>query len=144
MWTGYLMNLHTVFGEYVDTALWSSSCNGTATQAHADAANCRGEDCDTSLDSLGFTIDDLAPEAHSAMWDDVQAFVNSSTEERPEIFEGLTDGHIGHNLWLTRNGHGAGFWDAGIGERGDWLTAMAKPFGESSLYVNGDGKVEVQ
>ena len=37
----------------------------------------------------------------------------------------------GHDFWLTRNGHGAGFWD------GDWqepaaaaLTAAAHAFGE--------------
>ena len=48
----------------------------------------------------------------------------------------------GHDFWLTRNGHGAGFWD------GDWkepaasvLTAAAKKFGELDLYVGDDGKL---
>lgn len=67
----------------------------------------------------------------------------------------------GHDFWLTRNGHGAGFWDgdwreeyAQLGDRhpaigmvrqyatvGDYLTAMSKPYGSFDLYVGDDGKI---
>ena len=47
-----------------------------------------------------------------------------------------------HDFWLTRNGHGAGFWD------GDWpepmsdrLDEAAKAFGEFDLYMGDDGKI---
>jgi hypothetical protein len=50
-------------------------------------------------------------------------------------------GQGGHDFWLTRNGHGAGFWD------GDWpeevgkrLTEASKKYGEVYLYVQ-DGKI---
>jgi len=54
---------------------------------------------------------------------------------------------LGHDLWLTRNGHGVGFWD------GDWidcqykdygqdLTKMAEDLGTQDLYAQ-DGKVFV-
>ena len=29
---------------------------------------------------------------------------------------------VGHDFWLTSQGHGAGFWDRGLGELGDKLT----------------------
>lgn len=61
------------------------------------------------------------------------------------------DGHIGrgdaleragHDFYLTRNGHGAGFWDGDwtedIGER---LTRAAHTFGEFSLYIGDDGRI---
>jgi hypothetical protein len=54
----------------------------------------------------------------------------------------MEDDAIGHDFWLTRNGHGAGFWDRGLGELGDFLTKMSKPFGEATLYVSDDGEVE--
>jgi hypothetical protein len=45
--------------------------------------------------------------------------------------------YAGHDFWLTRNHHGAGFWD------GDWeqsagekLTALAESFGEFNLYTH--------
>ncbi len=42
---------------------------------------------------------------------------------------------IGHDFWLTRNGHGAGFWDRDLGEVGDKLTKIAESFGSVYLYV---------
>lgn len=46
----------------------------------------------------------------------------------------------GHDFWLTRNGHGAGFWD------GDWaepkaseLTDLSDTFGPCEIYQGDDG-----
>lgn len=48
----------------------------------------------------------------------------------------------GHDFWLTRNGHGAGFWDRGFKEEiGERLSETAREFGEVSLYITDDGKV---
>jgi hypothetical protein len=51
----------------------------------------------------------------------------------------------GHDFWLTRNGHGAGFWD------GDWdkaagqeLTDIAHNFGTLCPYVGDDGKIYLE
>lgn len=50
--------------------------------------------------------------------------------------------YAAHDFWLTRNAHGAGFWD------GDWeepaatlLTEAARSFGECDLYVGDDGLI---
>lgn len=40
----------------------------------------------------------------------------------------LDEEQIGHDLWLTMHGHGAGFWDRGLGKLGDDLTKAAKTF----------------
>ena len=54
------------------------------------------------------------------------------TDERNELF--------GHDFYLTREGHGAGFWDRGLGELGDYLTGIAKSYGSADmLYDNGEG-----
>lgn len=51
-------------------------------------------------------------------------------------------GRAGHDFWLTRCGHGAGFWD------GDWpepyakqLTDAAHAFGNVDLYVGDNGEI---
>lgn len=45
----------------------------------------------------------------------------------------------GHDFWLTRNGHGAGFWDRGYADEiGDGLTAAAKKFGEKNASIETD------
>lgn len=47
----------------------------------------------------------------------------------------------GHDLWLTRCGHGAGFWDRGLGTVGDRLTKASKVYGDCHVYVGDDGMV---
>jgi hypothetical protein len=46
-----------------------------------------------------------------------------------------------HDFWLTRNGHGAGFWDGDWPEVGDKLTEIAKSFGEVWAYLGDDGLI---
>lgn len=54
------------------------------------------------------------------------------------------DGHLGHDLWLTSNGHGAGFWDGDYPEPfATQLDDAAKKLGEHSLFVTDDGAVEI-
>lgn len=53
----------------------------------------------------------------------------------------------GHDFWLTRNGHGCGFWDGdweGAEYYGDILTAASKKFKELKPYVGDDGKIYLQ
>jgi len=65
-----------------------------------------------------------------------------STENFDDITEAkLTPDKVGHDLWLTRNGHGTGFWDRSLGDVGDRLTSAAEKLGESYLYVGDDGKL---
>ena len=55
----------------------------------------------------------------------------------------LTFDSAGHDFLLTRNGHGAGFWDRGLGEAGDKLTDMAHNYGTIGLDIGDNGQVYV-
>jgi len=48
--------------------------------------------------------------------------------------------NVGYDFCLTRNEHGAGFWD-GDWDKGDELTAIAQTFPPISLYLGDDGAV---
>lgn len=53
--------------------------------------------------------------------------------------EDYTWEHIGHDFWLTSQGHGAGFWDRGLGEVGDTLTDSVDGHSDIvGLYLNED------
>lgn len=56
---------------------------------------------------------------------------------------GRTLGHAGHDFWLTRNRHGAGFWGRGLPENlGRRLTEASHAYGEFTLYHGEhDGKI---
>ena len=49
----------------------------------------------------------------------------------------------GIDFWLTRNGHGTGFLDRGLGELGDTLTAACEAFGEVWVYLGDDSRVHI-
>ena len=55
---------------------------------------------------------------------------------------GEDSSRAGHDFFLTRNRHGAGFWDRNLGQVGDRLTTAAHVYGECYLYaadVDGRG-----
>lgn len=51
---------------------------------------------------------------------------------------------FGHDFFLTRNGHGAGFWDRGYGALGETLSELARAEGGKDLFFNDDtNEIEV-
>lgn len=86
---------------------------------------------------------DLAPEALARIIADCVSFAYSA---RPWFGDKATMEQIGHDFLLTRNGHGAGFWDRGTlypEGFGDILTGRAKAYGELTPYLGDDGRIYV-
>lgn len=48
----------------------------------------------------------------------------------------------GHDFLLTRNRHGAGFWDRGYGVVGRMLTDASRPYGSTSAYTHPVDELE--
>jgi hypothetical protein len=93
----------------------------------------------TTMDAEGnplddtYSTDDLTRKARAEMRRDCRNFIQHNLIDLQA--SGLSADRAGHDFWLTRNGHGAGFWDEGIGNIGDRLTAASKPYGSVDLYV---------
>lgn len=91
-----------------------------------------------------YDLDDslLTDEARAKMEADCRAFiVGNGLLLRDYIIAGRTASDAGHDFWLTRNGHGTGFWDRDLPDTlGDDLTEASKrrPFGETWLYAEWD------
>lgn len=115
------MNIDTITRHYAICALWSST----------------GEDQEPLDDTYG--VDDISPETMQAMREDVASFVESNRELLEQSEQ--SEEQIGHDFWLTRNHHGAGFWDRGLGAVGDALTKASHVYGSVDLYVGDDGQV---
>jgi hypothetical protein len=78
---------------------------------------------------------DIAPATVAALTGDLFDFIDA---EIADLID-LDASQVGHDFWLTRNHHGAGFWDRGLGEVGKRLTTAAQAFGEVTLYIGDDG-----
>lgn len=108
----------------------------------------------SSFETDEFTIDDINQELLAQMTADCSKFYNENRvsilyDGAPlanDLYDGTDDQRkaamAGHDFWLTRCGHGAGFWD------GDWpephaqqLTDASEAFGNVEPYAGDDGKV---
>lgn len=50
--------------------------------------------------------------------------------------DAMTPERLGIDFWLTRNRHGAGFWDRGLGAVGQRLTDAANAYGEAYVLFD--------
>jgi hypothetical protein len=101
---------------------------------------------DESNESGGYPLDknydadDLAPEARTLIDEDCKAFYEAHshlfTSENCFRNGCPVDVYAGHDFWLTRAGHGCGFWD------GDWRPGPDETLTEAS-YQAGERDVEV-
>lgn len=114
---------------YVVCALWSST----------DGEN-------ETLQGLGWGEGELAKRT-----DECAAFVSLALPLLLQYAEQATHSPeysrwelAGHDFWLTRNGHGVGFWDRGLDQLGDDLSALCG-YGTAcppvEPYVGDDGHV---
>jgi hypothetical protein len=114
--------------QLIETALWSSLALGSSSE-------------DSHFDSLGFTIYDLTPEAHARLMSECEQFCRKALAAGIPIHD-FEDWQ--HDFWLTRNGHGAGFWDGDYEKNiGQKLTDISHSFGEVYLYLNDENRIEV-
>ena len=98
-----------------------------------------------STDEEGEPFDDrdadLAQETLDALLADCGAFLGEIDDLGIPWRDEMDWAQLGSDLWLTRNSHGAGFWDRGLGDLGDALSEAAKRQGSRDLYVGDDGLI---
>lgn len=107
---------YIAFRAAVETLLWSELDDNDrpfdqaydSTDIHHDSLKCLKDDINDFIESNGLLIGEMNAE------------------------------QLGHDFILTRNGHGTGFWDRGLGERGDKLTIVSESYGTISLYIGDD------
>ena len=122
---------------YLEAALWSSNDESTPQGGEPIDRNYSVEDIDFA--SLARMLEDCAKFQASPEW---QVALDAGVDAYPGAGRYSIEEQGGHDFWLTRNGHGAGFWDGDWEEpHGDALDKLSKRFGEVDLYVGDDGKI---
>lgn len=143
---------------YIKAALWSSNgpafgeCPCCGNRALLDKSPekefeqvemCSAEGCgvrqtphEPPLDE-NYSWTDLAPETLQRMLDDCAKF------QAEQDLTGYPLNQAGHDFWLTRAGHGCGFWenDFGSANQCESLTRACERLGEFYLYPGDDGRL---
>lgn len=98
------------------------------------------DDGESPLDE-NYSVDDITDEARILMAEDVRDWVVENEELVLEYLRsGMQPEQLGHDLWLTAEHHGAGFWDRGLGILGELLTKQAHLHTVPFLYAE-NGKI---
>lgn len=114
----------SAYAEAIKTLLWSESYET--------------DDRDDMPFDESYSPEDVVDERNeflNQVWD----FVVSNWDDVKD----LDPGDVGHNFVLSRNRHGAGFWDLGLGELGDRLHEACDPYGNVGLLLGADERVYV-
>lgn len=115
---------------YIECLLWST--NDESDPETYETLG--GTPLDESFDY--FDIMSHGPaETAERCWNDCAAFYDANAADLADI----DASQAGHDFWLTRVGHGTGFWDRGNGALGDRLTDAARIVGECWPYIGDDG-----
>jgi len=92
-------------------------------------------------------FEDLALEALDEIKADCALFQRDNAKLLAQAYAcvgGYGEAAAGRDFWYTRNGHGVGFWDRGLGQVGDDLAALCgwrTSFAEINPYLGDDGLV---
>lgn len=107
---------------YAETALWSSTDIGE----DGDMGEPLDED---------YSVDDIDNDTFAAMIGDCESFRDCHAA----LLTDVEPSTAGHNFWLSRNGHGAGFFGSDAEHAGE-LQKATKPYGSVDLYAH-EGRV---
>ncbi len=106
-----IRDIDVVTEAYVACAIWADADEGAVGEPSPAMVAQAKEDC---IHFIGLLDGD---EVDSSEWSDEE---------------------FGHDLWLTRKRHGAGFWDRGR-KNGEELTKWAHTMGSRDIYLGDDG-----
>lgn len=112
------VSIDTVLNSYLETLIWSS-----------------GEEFD------GYSIADIDENSINRSREDIWKFIDMVKKDTEAIDEmnSYDESDFGHNLALSRNGHGAGFFD----DNNDILQELARNLGVADLYIGDDNKLYI-
>jgi hypothetical protein len=149
-------DIDAIVAGYLECQLWAGLDYGHT--GCDDNAECRNSaDPEPHPYDDNYSVENISPEYVAKVREELSDVVTAhplavrmylahrSTRERVaagfnRVDAVITSEYFGHDFYLTREHHGVGFWDRGLGELGEYLTKIAKSYGSAeTLWDNGDG-----
>lgn len=118
--------------QYIETALWADGEPIAETQEEFD-----------NIEFGGLEHLTIRPEARAELAKDCLDFIEHNRADieyvvNADVMGDYDWGSAGHDFWLTRNGHGAGFWDRYYGKDMELHTAFTRLSEAAKVYGTED------
>jgi hypothetical protein len=112
-------DVNKILNSYLETAIWA-------------------EESDEN-DLQGKTIHEIDKNSKANSAIEIYQFLQKAQQEASDELNTYDEEAIGHNLWLSRNGHGAGFFD----DNNDKLQNLARNMKPVDIYLGNDNKIYI-
>ena len=124
-------DIDTILNNYFEAALFTEEEN---------LIKDINDNSDNELRNGHFTIYDFTENAKEKSIADIKTFLSKVGSAADDI----SDEMLGHDIWLSRNSHGAGFFDRGYDkEIVEILMDAARSLKGVDLYVTSDMKIDI-
>lgn len=137
--TDLINSLDSFTRSYLNCILWAENDN-------SDEQG--GEPLDAHYD-----IDDFTKDSIVKAIEDCKQFQADNAKDLEFLRDYMDSDRAGHNFWLNRNGHGSGFWDEYMNDKGareqsirdafNRLSDACKPWGTLNAFVY-KGRITVE
>lgn len=121
-------DIDDVLDSYYETAFWTEGDNDFDNEIQDDNNKLNNK-----------SISDISDKSKEQSKNDIIEFIKKAKEIAPEELSTYNEKSLGHNIWLSRNGHGAGFFD----DNNDQLQQIARDMKSVNMYVGDDGQVYI-
>jgi len=132
------LNIARIVDSYLECALWTEEDNLEEDDDN-DYKEIYGDNEDSELKKIvpdvDINIHNFSDDSKITAYLDIKKFL----ELAGDAVNDISESDLGHDIWLSRNGHGAGFFDRGydndIEKR---LMDAAEALGEIHIFISDD------
>ena len=141
-YTEVLDSIHDLVQSYLDTARFTDM--GPDYDIPEDLPFSKRAQFDAAVDIINF-IHNARDDENTTLHGKAKNYAKTWTK----LIEAVSTGkyslkQLAGDIWYTRNGHGCGFWDRGLGILGDRLSEIAKGMGSASVFTNDNKIAEIE
>lgn len=133
------LNIKKIMDNYLECAIWTEEDTlkgdeeSQISGKYSEDSELKDLEERTWLNIHNFTDDSIIK-----AYEDIKKFL----EYAGDAVNDIDEEQLGHDIWLTRNHHGAGFFDRGYDDEIEKvLMDSAHKLGEESIFVDDDGKL---
>jgi len=153
-------DLNEILNGYIEAALWTEEerLNNEAKEMNGINDNDYDDESDESEDEIrfmrimkdnygnkpieSFSRENIEPDSLIKAYTDIKKFIGLAGDSVIQAIEENGYSRLGMDIWLTRNGHGAGFFDHSYDyENEQKLMSAGKSLGAVYLYINDHMKL---
>ena len=148
-------DINQILKGYIDAALWTEEERLKEEYQSEYGYDDENDDENDELERLvkisanlnkksfeSFSREDIEPNSLIKAYTDIKKFLDLAGDSVIEAIEENGLEQLGHDIWLTRNGHGAGFFDRSYDDDTEKrLMQAAKALKEVTLFINDDVKL---